>query len=266
MGLKNRIYEDYFKKSRLPEYKKILEIAKENGYKMVGILDFYSMMKENPKLREKQKILINRHDIDTSPKVAREFFNIEKEVYGHEGSATYYFRESTIDKKLISDIEAYGYETGYHYEQLATFEKKHKLKNVERILEHLPEMREQFRKDLVEYRKKTNTASVTVASHGDFVNTKYDLQSVEILKDSQIRKELKIIVEAYDQVIEGDLDKRFADHMLGTNFKADVVGAINNGSNCILILMHPRNWKVDALANTKENMKRLVEGMKYSLK
>lgn len=123
MGLKNRIYEDYFKKSRLPEYKKILETARENDYKMVGILDFYNIMKDDPEILEKRKVLINRHDIDTSPKVARKLFNIEKEVYGHEGSATYYFRESTIDKKLISDIEAYGYETGYHYEQLATFEK-----------------------------------------------------------------------------------------------------------------------------------------------
>lgn len=266
MGLKNKIYEDYFKKSRLPEYKKILEMARENDYRMVGILDFYNMMKENPKLLEKQRILINRHDIDTSPKVAREFFNIEKNVYGHDGSATYYFRESTIDKKLISDIEAYGYETGYHYEQLATFEKKHKLKNVERILEHLPEMREQFRKDLVEYRKKTNTASVTVASHGDFVNTKYDLQSVEILKDTKLRKELKIIVEAYDDDIEGYLDERFADHILVADFGTEVVRAISDGSNCVLMLTHPRNWKVDVLSNTKENMKRLVEGISYSLK
>lgn len=43
MQLTQRIYEDYFKRSRIPEYKKILAAFREAGYKMVGILDFYNM-------------------------------------------------------------------------------------------------------------------------------------------------------------------------------------------------------------------------------
>ena len=44
MKLSQRIYEDYFKKSRLPKYKEVLTLAKENGYKMVGIMDFYNLV------------------------------------------------------------------------------------------------------------------------------------------------------------------------------------------------------------------------------
>ena len=126
MRVKQRIYEDYFKPSRLPDYKRVLKAFRDAGYHMVGILDLHNMVMGGGITG---KVFVNRHDIDTSPKVAREMFEIEKEVYGHEGSVTYYFRDSTIDKKLIKDIENYGYETGYHYEELATIEKKNKLKN-----------------------------------------------------------------------------------------------------------------------------------------
>ena len=120
VGIKQKIYEDYFKKSRLTYYQKVLAKAKDKGYQMVGIRAFYNKIKMG--ISEREKFLINRHDIDTSPKVARKMFNIELEVYGCEGSSTYYFRNSTIDYQLISDIEEKGYETGYHYEEIATFE------------------------------------------------------------------------------------------------------------------------------------------------
>lgn len=44
MNLKKRIYEDYFKPSRLPEYKAVLQAFRDAGYKMVGILDLYNLI------------------------------------------------------------------------------------------------------------------------------------------------------------------------------------------------------------------------------
>ena len=102
MNIKQRIYEDYFKRSRLNAYKKVLQAFQSRGYRMVGILDFYNIVKLEEGVTG--KYFINRHDIDTSPKIAREMFRIEQEVYGQEGTATYYFRDSTIDKKLILEI------------------------------------------------------------------------------------------------------------------------------------------------------------------
>ena len=137
------------------------------------------------------KLLVNRHDIDTSPRVARKFFEIEKSVYGHEGSVTYYFRISTIDTKLISEIEEYGYETGYHYEEIATYEKKHKLKDRVAIERMIPQIRNEFVEGLKKFKDSTGSQSVSVASHGDFINTRCKFQNVCYLQVYAPKNDLK---------------------------------------------------------------------------
>ena len=150
MKFKQRIYEDYFKPSRLFAYRKVLELLRDSEYRMVGVLDFYNIVQREGSITG--KYFINRHDIDTSPRVAREMFCIEKEVFGKGGSATYYFRDSTIDRKLISEIDEYGYETGYHYEEIATYEKKHKTRSKTALEQAMPQIREEFEKDLENFR------------------------------------------------------------------------------------------------------------------
>lgn len=260
MRVKQRIYEDYFKPSRLPDYKRVLKAFHDAGYHMVGILDLHNMVIGGGITG---KVFINRHDIDTSPKVAREMFEIEKEVYGHEGSATYYFRDSTIDKKLIEEIENYGYETGYHYEELATYEKKNKLKNIEKMREALPECRRMFLDDIKRLRDTTKSRCLTVASHGDFINTKYKIQNVEILRDTETRDKAGIIVEAYDAEVTDCIEARYADQILLAGFADEVIKGIFEGHRVIMTLTHPRNWKVDVMANTLDNAIRYWQGMKY---
>lgn len=262
MKIKKRLQEDYFKKSRLPDYYKVISAFYDAGYRMMGVLDFYNLVSNNKNIG---KVFVNRHDIDTSPRVARKMFEIEKKVYGHEGSATYYFRDSTIDKKLISEIDAYGYETGYHYEELATFEKKSKLKDVSKIRESLPQCRTLFIKDIERFRSTTNSPSLTVASHGDFINTKYKIQNAEVLADSEIRKKAGIIVEAYDDVVNCPIQARFADQILLEKFPNEVIKGIDSGFNIIMTLTHPRNWETDVIANTKDNVCRFWQGIIYNL-
>ena len=260
MRLKLRIYEDYLKPSRLPEYRAVLEYFKEAGYRMVGILEWHKMVTAGGGLN---KVFINRHDIDTSPKVAREMFEIEKSVYGHEGSATYYFRDSTVDKKLIADIENYGYETGYHYEELATYEKLHKLKNVEKMRAALPECRKMFLDDVKRFREETGSRCMTVASHGDFINTRYKIQNVEILADEDTRENAGIVAEAYDKVVTQPIGARYADQVLLGKFSEEVKKGIAERYNVVMMLTHPRNWKVDVVANTLDNLGRFLQGWKY---
>lgn len=263
MGIRHRIYEDYLKKSRLPQYKAVLEKAFNNGYQMMGIYDYYCYLRENNGMIPGDKLLVNRHDIDTSPKVAKKMFEIEKEVYGETGTATYYFRESTIDCKLIKDIEEFGYETGYHYEEIATVEKKKKYKNLEEIKKNLVVPREKFIDDLNWFRRMTGSKSLSVASHGDFINVKYQYQNFNILTDEKTREQAGIIVEAYDDYINQYVIDRYADHELLTEFREKVEEGIQGACPCIMILTHPRNWEVDIKANTRENLVRLVEGMRY---
>lgn len=44
MQVKQRLYEDYLKPSRLPEYERVLRAFNDAGYQMVGILDLYNMV------------------------------------------------------------------------------------------------------------------------------------------------------------------------------------------------------------------------------
>ena len=266
MGLKTKLYEDFFKPNRLPSYEKTLLHARHNGYKMLGILDFYQIVLGDPLFYENGvKYLLNRHDIDTSPRVAREMFEIEKRVYGKDGSATYYFRDSTTDLGLIKEIDAYGYEAAYHYEELATYEKKHKFKNTRILREHLPEMGQQFITDIEKFRSITGVQSVSVASHGDFVNTKLQMQSYEILSQDDIRKAASITVEAYDETINKYVKARFADQILVARFSEEVIKSIDSNCPIILMLTHPRNWKVDIRDNIRENFVRLIQGISYEV-
>ncbi|MCR4939000.1 MAG: hypothetical protein K5930_02685 [Treponemataceae bacterium] len=265
MRFVKRIYEDYFKPNRLPSYKNLLETAKIKGYKMVGILDFYNILNSKD-FDSNTKILINRHDIDTSPKIARKMFEIEKQVYGSKGSSTYYFRKSTIDVNLIKEIEEYGYETGYHYEEIADYEKKHRFRDVELIKQVLPDIQNLFIEDLIDYRLKTASKSLTVASHGDFINTRLQFQNYELLKnDVIIREKGKILVEAYDKSINDFVNERFADQILLDRFSEEVISSINRNTKIIMMLTHPRNWVVDIKGNSKENFLRLLQGIKYSI-
>lgn len=47
MKIQQRLYEDYLKKSRLEKYRELLSFARERGYRMIGVLDFYNQVKSS---------------------------------------------------------------------------------------------------------------------------------------------------------------------------------------------------------------------------
>lgn len=257
MKVCDRVYEDYIKKSRLCDYENVLKLANSKGYKMMGINEF-----AHHDILGGELILVNRHDIDTSPRVAKKMFEIEKKVYGDAGSSTFYFRQSTFDKDLIKEINGFGYEASYHYEEIATYLKKNRIKDPQKILSCLPKIREIFEENLNEFRQQTGAECKTVSAHGDFVNVKLDISN-KLLLDKKTRMSCMIETEAYDEIIEGRIEARFADqHLLGV-FSQNVQDAILNKKSPILILTHPRNWEVDILFNTKDNIVRLIEGVSF---
>ena len=262
MKIIKKLYEDYFKKSRLPEYENLLCQAKCYGYKMVGIYDFCRLLRDNSIYD--MKIIVNRHDVDTSPKIAKKMFEIEKKVYGKDGSSTYYFRNRTIDKELIRDIDEYGYETGYHYEEIANYAKKNKIFNKKDIVNHIDVIQGNLINDLQSFRDETGSKSLTISSHGDFANVRLGISNYELTRDERIRTLLGIEIEAYDSVVENNVDKRIADHLLVNKFTTSAIEEMGKGTQIILLLTHPRNWEVDLLANTKENIIRVVEDIRWN--
>ena len=250
-------------RSRLKYYKEILIFAHSKGYKMMGILDFYNYISLNQSIKPGDKILINRHDVDTSPKTALKMFNIEKSVYNKDGSSSFYFRKTTTNIGVIKEIDSFGYETGFHYETIANFEYVNKFKDKNKLINHFGEISMLFLMELNEYRSLTGTNSYSVASHGDFINVKLGLPNYFLLRDNALRKKANIIVEAYDDAICKFIQARFADHILGSSFTKNVLDELNSGTQVVMILTHPRNWKVDCLENTRKNFRRLTRGIRY---
>ena len=72
-----------------------------------------------------------------------------------------------------------------------------------------------------------------------------------------------VLVEAYDDIFVTEISSRYADQILLDKFSEDVLKGIKNDEKVIMILTHPRNWKVDIIANTQENLRRIIQGVAY---
>lgn len=258
-NIANRIYADYFMSSRINEYKSILKLALDKGYEFVTLAEYQELLRNN-KLKKDQKYFINRHDIDTGLSFTKEFFRVEQE-FGLK--ASYYFRLSTLDLKMMQEIEASGSEASYHFEEIATYAKKHKLKKKEEVLDHLTEIRSEFKKNFVAIKTATGNKMSTVASHGDFANRLLGMTN-SIIIDEALREELKIDAETYDQDLLDACEVYISDDDYPRHFKPlKPQEALENEPQVIQMLTHPRHWKRDLISNTKENITRIMEGFRY---
>ena len=167
------------------------------------------------------------------------------------------------NKKIIQEIYNYRYEVGYHYEEIATFEKNNKLKNKNEILNHV--IQKMFLDDYNNFKLKSEVPCYSVSSHGDFVNVKLNISNKVLLTSDEVRKEAGIVVEAYDDIIENNIKKRYADQEYLGFFSNNVIDSLLNGNSPILILTHPRQWKVDICENSKDNFRRLYQGLHYRI-
>jgi len=254
--IKNRIYADYFMPSRLEEYEKVIIALIKHGYRHITLRDYAQRLSEN---RLEGKYFINRHDIDTDIKTAKQFFEIEQK---HHVVASYYFRTSTLDIAFMKQIEAYGSEASYHFEEIATFAKKHHIKSKEAIKQRLPEIRKVFKKNFLNIEKQLGSKLLTVCSHGDFVNRKLGLTN-NILIDNELRKELGIVCETYDRHIMNGFDIYISDKPYPRFYSPDSIFHYINKAQVICMLSHPRQWRSDIVVNTADNLRRLYEGLAW---
>jgi hypothetical protein len=255
--IKNRIYSDYFMPSRLKEYEKVIKILCEIGYEHITFRDYNKKLKTNS--LENKKYFINRHDIDTDVKTAKKFFEIEKK---YNVKATFYFRLSTLDFEFMKEIEEYGSETSYHFEEIATYAKRNHIKSKDEIITHLDKIKEEFKQNFQMIESKMEGKKLqTVCSHGDFANRKLGIVNNMITRDLKLREELGIECETYDKDIMNSFDIYLSDGAFSLDATAqDIIKMIDN-KNRICMLTHPRQWNVSWLCNTKENIKRLYEGL-----
>ena len=264
--LKKRIYNDFFRPSRLNWYENLLKKAVNQGYLFYTIDEFNKKIVNNKDVVFNEKYFIIRHDIDTDPTTAYKIFLIEKK---YSIKSTYYFRLSTTNEKLINEIKKFGSEVSYHYEEMATFAKRNKIFSMSVINDRIDEIRTEFCNNLIQFRNRFNVESLTIASHGDFMNIKLGHPNLYILNE-EIRSKFNIELEAYDQDFMKYVTCRIAD--LGTIdqvWKSDSnIGldeALDKNEKVIYLLIHPRQWYSRVTSNLYENFIRIFEEIKLHI-
>jgi hypothetical protein len=256
--IRNRIYKDYFMPSKLNQYAELIREFNKLGYEFLTFRDYVEKLNENS-LGEK-KYFISRHDIDTDNSTAKAFFEIEKQ---YNIKATYYFRLSTIDIALMKEIEKYGSEASYHFEEIATYCKIHHIKSIEEVSSHLPKIETLFKENFSNIQNQLGVKLKTVCSHGDFVNRKLGIINNKLTHNQLLREELGIISETYDSKVMKSFDAYISDGTFLLDWETEDILKRCSGKNIICMLSHPREWRVSILSNTAENIKRVYEGLKW---
>jgi len=98
------------------KYKNLLSTFLKEGYKFITV---EQVIRSN-KFLEADKVVVNRHDIDTKYDLpnAIEMARLE---YNNNIKSSYYFRTvpETLNLKIIQQIADLGHEIGYHYEVMS---------------------------------------------------------------------------------------------------------------------------------------------------
>jgi len=250
----NRVYADYLMPSRLAEYDALLARAARCGYRQLSVRDFHRMA-----CREAQppsKVLVHRHDIDSDVRTARKMFALETK---HGVRASYYFRLSTLDVGFMREIEAAGSEASYHYEEVATFAKRHRLRRGDEVRARFAEIRALFVDNFMRIRAQVGAPMTTVASHGDFANRRLKVINHELLNDPGLRRRCGIECESYDADLLRHFDLYISDRPYPVFYYPlspfDALGRHER----ICLLTHPVQWETNWVENTRCNMVRLAE-------
>lgn len=249
-----RLYSDYLMPSRLPEYEALLVRAAESGYLQLSVRSFYRAIREAA--GQAGKVLVHRHDIDSDLRTARKMFALEVK---HGVKASYYFRLRTLDYGFMRDIEAAGSEASYHYEEVATFAKRHRLRRGDDVRQRFPEIRELFLRNFMRISDHFGMPMTTVASHGDFANRRLKVINHELLRDQELRRRCGIECESYDPDLLRHFDLYISDRPPPVYYyPLSPFDALNRHQR-ICFLTHPVQWETNWVESTRCNMVRLAE-------
>ena len=190
-------------------------------------------------------------------------WEIEREL-GIEGS--YFFRLSTVDVPLMQAIEKSGSSASYHYEDLAIVAKRRRIRTRRDAYLHIPEAQDSFRRNIELLRGITGLPMRVVASHGDFVNRRLGIPNWVILTDESFRRDTGVDLETYDESFMTHVSTRHRDTLHPTYWiPADPLIAVARDEPVIYVLVHPRHWRVARAVNARDDVVRIVEGIRDTL-
>lgn len=254
----NRLKSDYFLPDRIKEYDDLIRNALENGYEIVSHSEFYKMVQNNEVgLR---KIMMIRHDIDSDPKYCSKWLAVEKR---YNVKTSYFFRLCTLKIASMKEVINQGSDCGYHYEELATYAKRKKIRSSEEIKRHISEIREEFVTNLHSIEQQLGSKIKFIASHGDFANRKLGVAN-HVLIDRDFLNLNGIEFETYDPIFLDNYSINIMDAGAPNYYNGPVsqMEAIKK-YQIIHLLVHPKHWRSNLYWNTYENVKRFIEGLRY---
>jgi len=259
-----RIRKDYLFAPRHEEYRRLLKVARQQGYKAMSLQDIHSRRGE----QELPRVLALRHDVDNNnPKGLRLFFDLEQE-FGV--SATYYFRLKTLTMtEIITDILEHGSEIGYHFEEPAGLAKRYRITSRRELEteENRTLIDELMARNIQGVNARLGTPVRSLCSHGDFYNRRIGVQNHAFLSDA-VRRRFNILFEANDPSFLGLFDEYFSDVTIEPYLWREdrsPVEAMLNGVPKLCVLTHPRQWHPAPILNTVENVRRLFQELYYRM-
>ena len=236
-------------KSRLNEYRELLLFARDEGYILTSLIEWHRNYRQNG-----QRVLILRHDVDIDPEGAAKMYAIEKSLGAR---ATYYFRWKTVSEALVHKMRRDGFEVSLHYETLATYCKKHHIKDAKKVTDTVMKTCFNLLEEEISRFKKQFGDIQTIASHGDKRNRILGIPNHVILKYGNLA-DLDIQFEAYDPEITMLFDAYISDSSITNNFNwkygLTPQEAIRSHLTTICLLTHPEHWNF----NFKKNMKTII--------
>ena len=255
--LLRRLYSDYLMPSRLHHYAALLRQASQAGYRQTSVRGWLAALQSGA---PDGPVLVHRHDIDTDLRTARALFALEQQ---HGVHASYYFRLSTLDFGLMRDIERYGSEASYHYEEVATYAKRAHLKQADAVRARLPEIRAEFERNFRRIEAGLGGKMRTVASHGDFANRRLGMVNCELLDDPALRERCGIACECYDPALLASFDLYISDRPAPQYFHPQPPQQALGRHRRICLLTHPAQWRTNWAASSRHNLLRLVEAWRW---
>lgn len=247
----------------MSEYREFIQECADYGYEMHSISSFWRLLSSGASVVD-GKHMILRHDVDSNVAAAEQMWSIEQE-FGARSS--FYFRLCTLDFDVMRRIEQSGGEASYHYEELATFAKQRHIRWTEELLPFMPEIQRMFGENIRMLRQQSGLPMVSVASHGDFANRHLGMANWAFLASQEVRAELGIEVEAYDEALMRSVTGRYSDIAQYPDLwnPSDPREAVQRSEPVIYVLTHPGRWSCNRAEQVKQDSVRLVEGIKYRL-
>jgi hypothetical protein len=253
----NRIYSDYLMPSRLAKYEALLRVAGEAGYAQLSVRSFFRALGTSGVADG--KVLVHRHDIDSDLRTARKLFALEAK---HGATASYYFRLSTLDFGFMREIEAAGGEASYHYEEVADFAKRHRIRNGDEVRRQFPAIRAEFARNFERIADGLGVPMATVASHGDFANRRLKVINHELL-DPELRARCGIECESYDAALLANFDLYISDRPHPQYYHPQSPFEALGRQRRICFLTHPVQWETNWGESTRCNLRRLAEELAW---